>query len=41
MAEQCAEHFTRTMAKYCLKAWQEQHEDGHILFGVYLQTFIA
>ena len=41
MAEQSAEHFTHITLKYCLKAWQEQHEDGHLLFGVYLMTFIS
>ena len=39
MVEQSVEHFTRLTAKYCLKTWQEQHEDGrHLLFGVYLQN---
>ena len=39
MAEQSAEHFTHFTAKYCVKTWQEQHEDGrHLLFGASWQT---
>ena len=33
MEDQAAEHFTCFTAKYCLKTWHEQHEDGrYILF---------
>ena len=28
MAEQSAKHFTCFTVKYCLKSWQEQHEEN-------------
>ena len=48
MAEQSARHFTCFMVKYCLKSWQEQHEDNsmdNICYLEYIwrpeQTFIS